>query len=70
MLDGANVELQSPGSANNAMMLFTISGPGSLQQEDAYQALIAAFSLENPDGTSSDQSGNAGAFTERGYIVN
>ena len=69
MLDGANVELQSPGSANNAMMLFTISGPGSLQQEDAYQALIAAFSLENPDGTSG-QSGNAGADTEREYIVN
>ncbi len=68
MLDGANVELQSPGSANNAMMLFAISGPGSLQQEDAYQALIAAFSLENPEGTS-DQSGNAGAYTEREYIV-
>ena len=70
MLDGAIVELQSPGSANNEMMLFAISGPGSLQQEDAYQALIAAFSQENPDGMSNGQSGNAGGYTEREYIVN
>ena len=69
VLDGANVELQSPGSANNAQMLFAISGPGSLQQEDAYHALIAAFSLENPDETSG-QSGTSGGYTEREYIVN
>jgi len=67
-LDGANVKLQSPGSAANAMMLFKIDGPGSLQQEDAYQALIAAFGIENPGGTSG-QPGNAGAYTEREYIV-
>jgi len=42
-LDGANVELQPPGSTGNAMLLFKISGPGSLQQEDAYEALMAAY---------------------------
>lgn len=67
-LDGAKVKLQSPGSAANAMMLFTISGPGSLQQDDAYQALIAAFGIENPSGTG-DESGNAGAYSEREYVV-
>ncbi|MGB7787494.1 hypothetical protein [Methanoregula sp.] len=44
------------------MMLFKINGPGSLQEEDAYQALMAAFRM-------SDQSGSSGDVTEREYIV-
>jgi hypothetical protein len=60
VLDGANVKLQSSGSAADAMMLFTISGPGSLQQENAYQALLAAF---DPGASS----GTAGYLTEREY---
>ncbi|MDD1701742.1 MAG: hypothetical protein LUQ31_02020 [Methanoregula sp.] len=68
MLDGVNVKFQSPDSANGGTMLFKISGPGSLQQEDAYEALIAAFDLENPDGTSAP-SGTSGDFTEREYSV-
>lgn len=67
-LDGANVKLRSPGSAGNAMMLFKIGGPGSLQQEDAYQALIAAFGIENPDGAGGKE-GTSGAYTEREYTV-
>jgi hypothetical protein len=59
-LDGVNVKLQSPGSANEETMLFKISGPASLQQEDAYQALTAAFAFENPNGAS---------YSEREYIV-
>jgi len=43
MLDGVNVKLQSPDSANEGTMLFKISGPASLQQEDAYEALMAAY---------------------------
>ena len=50
-------------------MLFAISGPGSLQQEDAYQALIAAFRIEKPGDGTSDQSDNSGDYTEREYIV-
>jgi len=59
-LDGENVKLHSPDSASGAMMLFKIGGPGSLQQEDAYQALIAAFKFENPNGAS---------YLEREYVV-
>ena len=64
-LDGADVKLVSPDRANGGMMLFAISGPGSLQQEDAYQALIAAFGSANPDGTT----GSSGSYTEQTYTV-
>jgi hypothetical protein len=43
ILDGAAVKSQIPDSANNGMELFTVSGPGSLTGEDAYEALMAAY---------------------------
>jgi len=61
-LDGEKVNMRSPDSGNGGMMIFRISGPGSLQQEDAYQALMAAFTMNGPPG-------NSGTATEREYIV-
>jgi hypothetical protein len=68
MLDGVNVKLQSPDSANDATMLFTIRGPGSLQEEDAYEALMAAYN-GGTYVTGSTIPAESGV-TERKYTVN
>ena len=65
-LDGSKVTLRSTDPAADAMMLFTISGPGSLQQEDAYQALLVAFDPGDYGG-SGTASGTSGYITEREY---
>ncbi len=66
MLDGEKVKLRSLNPAEGGMMIFKISGPGSLQEGDAYQALLAAF-VDSEDN--SVPSGNSGVVTEREYIV-
>jgi len=65
-LDGTTVKLRSTDPAADAMMLFTISGPGSLQQEDAYHALLAAVD-PGDSGGSGTASGTSGYITEREY---
>ncbi len=62
-LDGEFVKGTSPNFPQNGMNLFKVSGPGSLQREDAYQALLAAF-----DAANSDSAGSNG-ITEREYVI-
>jgi hypothetical protein len=69
-LDGQWVKGTSSDFPENGMNLFKVSGPGSLQQEDAYQALLVAFGagMSNDTGSTTTQKGSNG-ISEREYVI-
>jgi hypothetical protein len=68
-LDGQWVKMQSPDFPGNSIQLFRISGPGSLQEKDASEALVASFSGENSAAVSTAGRTGIGTVTEREYVI-
>ncbi|MDD1716461.1 MAG: hypothetical protein LUQ01_05630 [Methanolinea sp.] len=68
ILDGSSVKSQSLNTPNDGMQLFRVSGPGSLQSEDAYWALMAAYDDIYATAGTTAQTAN-GDVTEREYVI-
>lgn len=69
-LDDQWVKGISPDFPQSGMQLFRVSGPGSLQEEDAYEALMASFDEGGSAGTggTAPQGGSSG-ISEREYVI-
>jgi len=68
-LDGTWITGPSPDSPGNVIKFFKVAGPGSLQKEDAYEALMAAYNGGTYVTGSSPALGGSSGVTEREYTV-
>ena len=68
VLDGAWVKGKSPDSPQDTVKFFSVTGPGSLSGEDAYEALMAAYNGGTYVTGVTTFPADSG-ITERGYTI-